>query len=1031
MIYDRYTKMIFDKLTKALKIYSTLVYRKVDTLDNCQGLRTTEHLRLPPTEGLTPLHGGDAWGGEYGNLWVVGEASFPDAVPGRVYLLPDTDAVETLCFVDGKPNGLINSKGESIVEGLHSASFLGKDIPAGACIPVALECYAWHYTSGLMPYDEYGCPGPKPGEFDKTFHGVDIAVLDEDVYGFLFDLDNALQLAQSATAASGARTQAANILQQVLAQLIQYPADFEESQWRASMLACRALLAPLFALEEQDRTHGYIGIVGHSHMDTAWRWPVSETIRKCARTYANVLTLMDQDPEYKFIQSSALHTDWMRRYYPHIFEGIVKRTAEGRYDPNGGVWVECDCNLTSGELMARQFLYGQRFTRKYMNYTADCFWLPDTFGYSAAIPQIMKLSGVKYFYTTKLAWGDLNEFPRDLFRWRGMDGTEVLTHLNIMHCRPDVRDLETAFQTVKDPAMWNGKLVAFGFGDGGGGPTAGMLEDAARTRHMAGIPKVEYVTASEFMQKAEREAQDMAVYDGELYVEFHRGTLTMMHDIKRNNRRCEFVLHTMDLVNVLTGKENKELTDELYKTLLLNQFHDILPGTSIEAVNVLARQEVTDTIRRAEAVTTEGLSALSDQSAALTVLNPAPYGLSSFRTEGTFSFAEAQSQCYTDLTGKPVTLVAGTDIPAYGAVTLHPTQAAPAGESPFRYDGQTLDTPFYTLTFRPDGAISSLWDKENRREVASEGGLNVFHMGEDIPLEWDNWNVDFDQAQKMQPIMDLESRSVVSDGPLALVLRSTYRLSARSRIRQDLILYAKERRIDFHTVIDWHDKHQLLKAVFDLDIFAPTMRNEIQFGYMERPLTRNNGWEATMFEVANHKWTDVSENRYGAALLNDCKYGISGIRTEAGGTQLGLTLMKSGTKPDNTGDPGSHALCYSLLPHAGSFCAAEVVSQSYLLNIAPVLTAGCAPIAPIAQADADNVVLETVKPSEDYENAYVLRLYEAERSKTACRLKVTGAKRVFLVNILEDIQEELPLDGDTVELTFHPFEIKTLLIRRD
>ena len=1029
MIYSRYFEMTCDKLKNALNVYSTLAFRKVGVLEDTHCLHTKEHLRQPPAEGLQPLEGGTPWGGEYGNLWVLGTARFPEAISGKLYLMPDTEAVETLCFVDGKPNGLINSRGENIVTGLHSTSFLAQDVPAGAVFRVALECYAWHYTSGLMPYDEYGCPGPKAGEFDKVYHGVDIALRDEEVYGFLFDLDNALQLARTAPAGTAAHTQAAQILQQVLERIVQYPADVEEAVWRAALLDCRAILAPLYAHTPTEAL-GVVGIVGHSHMDTAWRWPISETIRKCARTYANVLTLMEQDPEYKFIQSSALHTEWMRLYYPHIFEGIAKYTAEGRYDPNGGVWVECDCNLTSGELMARQFLYGQRYTRKYLNYTADCFWLPDTFGYSAAIPQIMRLSGVKYFYTTKLSWGDLNEFPRDLFRWRGMDGTKVLTHLNIMHCRPDVEDLASAMKTVKDPDMFCGKLVAFGFGDGGGGPTAGMLEDARRVRHMPGVPKAEYMTASEFMHKVEQEAKDLAVYDGELYVEYHRGTLTMMHDIKRNNRRCEFALHNMDLANVLTGLENKEKTDELYKCLLMNQFHDILPGTSIEAVNVLARQEVTQTIREAEEITAAALQTLAQpEENALTVFNPAPYPTNHFRLEGSHAFADAQSQTYTDVTGVPATLVATQSIPAYESLVLH--EAAPiAAPSPFQLRENTLETPFYTVTFREDGAISSLFDKENRREVASSQGLNVFTIGEDVPLHWDNWNVDFDQEKKMRPDMRLQHRSVISDGPLAMVIRSTYSLGDHSQIFQDMIFYTASRRIDFHTVLDWHDKHRLVKVNFDLDVFAPTMRNEIQFGYMERPLTRNNGWEATMFEVANHKWTDVSENRYGVAVLNDCKYGISGVRTESGSTALGLTLMKSGTKPDNSGDPGRHALCYSLLPHEGSFRADTVAAESYLLNIAPLAIPGSAAIAAPARVDAPNVVLETVKPAEDRKDGFVLRLYETERAKTHCLLHLPEAKQVFVTNILEDVQEELPVENGTVRLTFHPFEIKTLLVIR-
>lgn len=318
---------------------------------------------------------------------------------------------------------------------------------------------------------------------------------------------------------------------------------------------------------------------------------VSETIRKCARTYSNVVRLMDQYPEYKFIQSSALHLDWMRRYYPSVFERIKKYVKEGRYEPNGGVWVECDCNITSGELMARQFLYGQLFTREYLGYTSDAFWLPDTFGYNGAIPQIMQESEVRYFYTTKMGWNDLTRFPFTTFKWKGIDGSTVLTHLHSIDTIPDVNDTDREIRSIQNKEYFEGRLFCFGHGDGGGGPTPAMLEKARRIMGVPGLPEAYYTTVSDFMKEIEQTADKLPTYTGELYLEMHRGTLTQMHDIKRTNRKCEFALRDMDYFNVLSGDPKNTRTDELYKTLLTNQFHDILPGTCYTGVTQNAVKE--------------------------------------------------------------------------------------------------------------------------------------------------------------------------------------------------------------------------------------------------------------------------------------------------------------------------------------------------------------------------------------------------------------------------------------------------------
>ena len=1030
MIYENYFKRICRKLESAIKFaYTDLALKKVGELKNCEYLITKEHLRKPPVSGYSPLEKGMKWGSEWENMWVKGTAEFTEDVNGRVCVTPHTNAAETLVFIDKVPRGIVNSKGADIINGLHAFALIDKDVKAGTKYEIALDSYAWHFCAGCTPYTNYGKKEADDGEFERIYEGVDLSVIDEDVYGFILDLNMALQLANFTDYNQSANAKAAYILEKVMETVVQDPLSHPEEVWRASIVKCREIMAELFNNEQNDDL-GYVGIIGHSHMDTAWLWPVKETIRKCARTYANALNLMDFDPDYKFIQSSALHLDWMREYYPDIFDGIVKRVKEGRYEPNGGVWVECDCNITSGEAMVRQFLYGQRFTRKYMDYTSDCFWLPDTFGYSAAIPQIMKGCDVKYFYTTKMSWGDLNEFPRDTFKWRGIDGSEVITHLHRIETPPDVAGVMHNIKEVKDPAVFNGKLQTFGIGDGGGGPTPSSIENANRVRKVKGTPKVEYTTISDFMKKIEKEANDLKVYDGELYLELHRGTLTQMHDVKRGNRLTELALHTMEFMNVMSDDAVKENIDTLYKTLLLNQFHDILPGTCITPVYDIYRKEIAETLEGAAKTVNASSKKLTEKAEdTLTVFNPAPFKRNTVKLEGNVALEGAVSETYVDVTGKEVTEVYGVDVPAYGAVSYKKADAVKAA-SEFVYDGKTLETPFYKVKFTENGAISSLFDKENRRETVAKIPFNTIYAGEDVPNDWDNWDIDNDTDKKLKVVDKLISSEVIANGALLFVIRNKYQISYHSTLTQDIIFSSKERKIDFHSVMDWHDSHILVKAGFDIDVSADFMKNEIQFGHLNRPTTRNTSLEEAKFEVVNHKWTDVSEARYGVALLNDCKYGLSGIKTENNSVNLKLSLKKSGNHPDVSGDEGVNEFTYSILPHAGAFSVPTVVADSYLLNIPAVVAEGKFDAEALVTVDADNIICETVKPAEDNVHDYVLRLYEAERSRTNCTISLPGAKKAYITNMLEENKEELTLVDGKAELSFRPFEIKTIYVER-
>jgi len=1032
MVYNNYSDRVLGKLENLNKIYADLMYTKIDTLKDLVGLQTKEHFRTPPTENLTPLSVGDRWGGESMNLWIKGTYTVPAELEGKkLHVIPHTDAYEIMFFKNGVPDGLFNSKGDYMGI-MHSAQLLTQNAVAGESFDLAFECYANHFCAGCHPYNLYGSEMPvaKDSDFIKTFKGIDVCVLNENIHNFVFDLNIALQMARNLAQNNFMRHRAQVALEQVFVDIVQYPAHYDMDKVNASVVKCLEHLKPLLAHAPAETTRGFIGLIGSSHMDTAWLWPVAETIRKCARTYSNVIKLMEQYPEYKFIQSSALHLEWMKLYYPAVYEKMKKYIAEGRYEPNGGVFVECDCNITSGELMARQFMYGQHFTRDEFGYTSDSFWLPDTFGYNGAIPQIMQESEVKYFYTTKMSWNDLNEFPFTSFKWKGIDGSTVLTHLNTIDTTPDVKDTQRQIDTIKNKEHFEGRLHSFGHGDGGGGPTPAMLEKARRIMNVPGLANSRYMTISEFMKEMEKVSDNLPTYTGELYLELHRGTLTQMHEIKRSNRKAEFALHDMDYFNVLAGEGKNARTDELYKTLLTNQFHDILPGTCVTGVTQKAVGQNYQVVKDAKEISAEYASKnLSD--GCITLFNTTSFDRDDVITvedKGVYPAGKV-AQTYTDVTGKAVVAIGGVEIPAMSQVSLPVCDSITTASSPFNWKENVLETPFATVKFNEKGGIVSFVDKRADREIKKEAGapLNTFYIAEDVPKTYDNWDIDIETMSKICVQDNLLSMEVVSNGALEFVLRMTYAIGERSKLMQDVIFYANTARVDFHTVVDWKEKHTLLKTGFDLDINSMSVKNEIQFGHMDRPITRNNNFEAAKFEVCNHKWSDLSESRFGVAILNDCKYGIS---TYEG--NLCLTLHRGGTHPDVTGDEGVHEMTYSLYPHAEGFTTNNVIRESYLLNIPAVCVNGSAEDAlPFMKISAENVICEAIKPAAYKDNAFVVRLYEAERNKTKCAITVpSGVKKVYRCNILEDIKEEIPVVDGKIDLVFKPFQIVSLMMVR-
>ena len=807
------------------------------------------------------------------------------------------------------------------------------------------------------------------------------------------------------------------------------------SIWRNAMTLAREIMKPILSVKNSESAP-FAGLVGHSHMDTAWLWELKETLKKCARTYSNQLSLMDQYPEYRFIQSSAYHSELIRRNYPKLFDQLKERIMEGRYEPNGAVWVECDCNITSGESMIRQFLWGQRYTQEHFNYTSNCFWLPDTFGYSAAIPQIMKGCGVDYFLTSKLSWNDTNRFPYETFLWEGIDGTAVLTHFNCINCWPDAKSLIEMLNEVQNKNTAKMRLVSYGWGDGGGGPQFEMIEMARRVKNLDGCPKSEHVNVGKFMERLENEMIDPPTFRGELYLEMHRGTLTNHHTIKRNNRKAEISLHNLEYFTVCKAirdgvpAEDKQIKP-LTETLLVNQFHDILPGTSIKKVHEQSKKDMAELMNKANALINDTIVAESDNDT-LTILNTLGFE----RTEIVYvqncngktpEDKSLMTQYIEDIHGNKQLCIANIKLPSFGGVQIKLVDSfvKSQSESSFIYKEDVLTTPFAKVTFDDNGTISSFIDTRINRQLRGSGyPLNSFLLGEDVSLENDNWDIDADFQLKFSSSARLIDRKFVSDGSIQFRIRSTYQLTKKSTITQDMIFYSYTPRIDFVTIIDWNERHKFLKVGFDTTILSSTARHEIQFGHSQKPTTRNNSLEQAMFEVTNHKYTDLSETGYGVAILNDCKYGVSVV-----GSDIRLSLHKGGCLPDVDGDIGIHECTYSFLPHLGGFSAKNTIHPAYAINVPPVVVCGRANTESFVRVNCDNIMIETIKPCEDNQNAFIIRIYEAEGTFTNAQIYFgMNCRNLELTNMLEETIETLG-ELQQVELAFKPFEIKTIKVK--
>ena len=782
--------------------------------------------------------------------------------------------------------------------------------------------------------------------------------------------------------------------------------------------AARKILAPELAKVGGTPSLTVSG-VGHAHIDLGWLWPIRETIRKGGRTFATALAMMERYPDYVFGASQAQLYQWVKDYYPLLYKKVKQKIAEGRWEIQGGMWVEPDVNISGGEALVRQFIHGKRFWRDEFGKDTRMLWLPDVFGYNGALPQIMKKSEIDYFMTIKISWSKFNTFPHHTFWWEGIDGSRVLAHMppeGTYNSAAAPRSIAAIEREYRDKYVSENALLLFGIGDGGAGPGESHLENLAREKNLEGLPPVIQEPAEAFFHRLEPNSDQYKTWAGELYLEYHQGTLTTQARNKRFNRKLEIALRELEWIGVWASKTAAgydyptEALDAIWKEMLLYQFHDILPGSSITRVynESLARYQVL--MDQTKALTDEARSALIAQIDTSTLKNPVV-------------ISNALSwECKHWLNVSGVWIKAQIPAMGYAAVEL---AASLIDTDSLHADTQGLENELLRVQIASDGSISSVFDKVHQREVlppgASANTLDVYEDGGNA------WDFAFDYRVQTPQRFTLVSAEASIDGPRA-VLHQSYRYGD-STLSQQIILTLGSRRLDFVTEVDWQENGKMLRTRFPLDIHAWEATCEIQFGTIKRPTHSNTTWDMAKYEIAAHKWVDLSQRDYGVALLNDCKYGY---HVEQG--LIDLNLLRSPHSPDPVADRAHHTFTYTLFPHQGDHVEGKVAHAAYALNIplqatvTDVHTGTLPASASLIQVDAPNVIVEAVKQAEDG-TGMVVRLYESQGASVAAHVTVNGARSAELTNLLETTIAPLKVGENGVEVDFGPFEIQTVKVK--
>ncbi|MED4203605.1 alpha-mannosidase [Neobacillus mesonae] len=993
----------------------------------------------PPAEydGASTMKIGDHWKGRDRYLWLHADVDghFPNNGQQVVGLFSfgktgggNNSGFESLLFVNGKPYQGVDSNHEEVL--------FDKETAEG---PIRLDFRLWSGLEG----------GGVPVENEFKLETAKIGWLDTRVDNLYYTLLAAYEVLKETNEADSNYSILKKMMEDTLLQINWTEpgsAEFYDSCYEAEESLTKALQA---VRKTSDIT---IHTVGHTHIDVAWLWRLRNTREKSARSFSTVLHLMKQFPEYLFLQTQPQLYDYIKTDYPDIYEQMKARIAEGQWEAGGAMWLEADCNIPSGESLVRQILHGKNFFKEEFDVDCQYLWLPDVFGYSWALPQILKKSGINTMMTTKISWNQYNRMPHDTFYWKGIDGSEILTHF-ITTPEPwngpdswfytyngyiTAKTVKGSWDGYRDKDLSKDLLLSYGYGDGGGGVNRHMLEMRRRFDQMPGMPNVKTSTAGEFFEKLHENVEKSTGYihkwDGELYLEYHRGTYTSQAFMKKMNRQLELLYRRAEFLSSWLSENGAWIGDaELkdgWKIILRNQFHDIIPGSSIHEVYEDAREEYNEALQIVQQVEKEivqnGIDA-ADRS--VVVFNSTHQ--KGRRNVFVSQFADFAAGVWKDSKGHALNhqkrengwLVEVESLPSFGAVTLYfePAEATPVSSN-FIYHDRKLETPYYLVEWNEFGQLTKIYDKEAQRPVLAEGGNgNVLQIFEDKPLAHDAWDIDLFYQEKMEEIRDIATFEVLENGELSFSILATWKYH-HSEISQRMVFYHNDRRIDFATNVDWHEKRKLLKASFPVDIRATEATYDIQFGNVKRPTHWNTSWDMAKFETVGHQWADLSEPDYGVSLLNDSKYGYD-IKENV----MRLTLLKSAIHPDPQADQGQHSFTYSLYPHLGDWREAKTVEKAWDLNEPLLAVEGkWTKEESFLEIDSDHVWVDAIKPAYDG-NGIIVRVHEYEGRRGKLSLNI----RKDITSWVETNLMEEPIAAQStspIELEIKPYEIKTIRI---
>ncbi|PSJ28247.1 alpha-mannosidase [Streptosporangium nondiastaticum] len=962
---------------------------------------------VPVAEGIAaggvPIEAGAAWGPPWGTSWFTVAGSVPREWAGRT-----VEALLDLGFDENMPGfqceGLVYRPDGSPVKGLNPRNQwvrVADRAAGGEEVLLHVEASSNPVILDYRPFvpTELGDRETADGEPRYRLARMDLAVFDRTVWELVQDLEVLEGLMSELSPDAPRRWEVLRAVERALDAV-----DLQDVGGTAA--AARERLAAVLSAPAHASAHR-ISAVGHAHIDSAWLWPLRETVRKVARTTANMTALLEDEPEFVYAMSQAQQFAWIKEHRPEVYARVKKAVADGRFVPVGGMWVESDTNMPGSEALARQFVHGKRFFLEEFGIETEEVWLPDSFGYSAALPQLVRLAGARWFLTQKISWSRTNKFPHHTFWWEGLDGTRVFTHfppIDTYNAQLSGREVAHAVRNFQEKGGATRSLAPTGWGDGGGGTTREMLARAKRLADLEGSARVAFEKPSAFFEKAHAEYAQAPVWVGELYLELHRATLTSQAGTKQGNRRSEHLLHEAELwaatAAVRAGFPYPyEALDRIWKTVLLHQFHDILPGTSIAWVHREAAATYAAVAAELEDIVAGALTALAGEASGgggTVVFNAAPHGRG--------------------------------EVPALGAAVGGGPVPAVRPE-PRDGGGFVLDNGLLRVVIDGRGLVVSVYDPAAEREAIAPGAAaNLLQLHQDFPNMWDAWDVDHFYRNSVTDLTDAETVEAADDGAVRVV-----RVFGASRVEQRISLPAGERRLDIATEVDWHETEKFLKAAFPLDVHADRTAAETQFGHLYRAAHTNTSWDAAKFEACAHRFVHLEEPGWGVALVNDSTYGYDVTRTvrpdDTGTTTtVRLSLLRAPRFPDPRTDQGTHRFRYALVPGAS---IGDAVREGYRINLPERRVPGGTAVPPLVRVGNDAVVVSAVKLADDGSGDVVVRLYESLGGRARTRLEAGfPLASAAVCDLLERPLAGAETEGDAVRLALRPFQILTLRLER-